>query len=917
LQCKRKDFVRVGENHSLGWDHITGVKITLETTEQIQNNMIQPFTWSGGSNGTLHGDYKYAQVNVYNSGEGFWKSEMSSTSPSVYVKNGKVILHPAPFSDTQINEVWFYRRDSGVNIDAVPVGTPRRLDKWYRIGVVQFAQGGAAPDYIDNTSDEDALLLNMAWNEELQAVQEIPDQIIAIQTEVFGRVLYATFREIYISDRDDPGLYIESSTIRLSGDPTELNLWIKKPSLGICYVATTKDIYELSGTFNQLEDGTLDIFNKPMGLSRPPICFQVAQDNSAVYYMAADGGRVIQGSTTDLLTKNIDLIFRKDSRHGVGPAVILPNIQTPYPVATRGNKLYLVVYMQDQTRWTLVYDFKLQYWYPYWINPISLYVEEDGILLGGFGDGYLRTLEDGDTLDNVWGQQIVYQTVFDDDNLPRNRKDTFTFKIVADTGNKPVSIAIAKNGQEDGYIEIGSTSFDGKEEKLITIADTVGLGKSFSVRITGNDLRTCRIYHWTIEYDARPEQLTYLKIPYTNLGTISRKRFVNYAFVVDTMGQTCEFTPLIDGAVAGDPSSLIMARKGTYIHFFDSEQIGTDIGGILCGFFEYYGPNLEEIVSEKMPVPTTFLIIPNHDYGVPNRKRHSSYKFMINTQNCLVRFTPKVDGVWQTPMDFSTPEKQIVEYFFTVDTIGMYIGGKLESLEDPKEFFEFYGPIVPQQVEVLPPRLKEFRIPENNYGIAARKRLRTMPMEINTYGYPVTFTPIVDGVSQSPTTIITAHRTTAFHYFLTDMFGIDYSGELTGAYPFEFYGLMKPESVEVLPVGKKFDQLGPLRIDKLAKFQSVRLRVISTGDYSIPMKIISEIDPTWPSSVGAAGEYTVQMPVQPYRDEVYELIMPKTVNGTIFRIELGPTTYPFHRYDLQVKLVVSGEKSDPKWVKVQ
>jgi len=383
------------------------------------------------------------------------------------------------------------------------------------------------------------------------------------------------------------------------------------------------------------------------------------------------------------------------------------------------------------------------------------------------------------------------------------------------------------------------------------------------------------------------------------------------------MGQSCEFTPLIDGEVAGDSSTVVMSRKGTYIHYFDSDQVGIDIGGILCGFFEYYGPNLEEIMSEKMPTPATFLVIPQDDYGQPNRKRHSSYKFRINTKDCMCRFTPRLDGVDQTPLEFSTSEPTVVEYFFTTDNIAINIGGKIESIETPKEPFEFYGPIRPQTVEVLPDRLKEFRIPENNYGIAARKRIRTMPMEINTYGYPVTFTPIVDGVAGVPTVITTITRTTAFHYFSTDVFGVDFSGELVASsHPFEFYGLMKPENVEVLPVGKMFDQIGPIRLDKLGKFQSIRVRLISTGSTSIPIKVISESDPTLPSSINAAGEYVGALNVTPNKDDVYELIVPKTVNGTIFRIEIGPTTQPFHRYDLQAKIVVSGMAADPKWLKV-
>jgi hypothetical protein len=189
-------------------------------------------------------------------------------------------------------------------------------------------------------------------------------------------------------------------------------------------------------------------------------------------------------------------------------------------------------------------------------------------------------------------------------------------------------------------------------------------------------------------------------------------------------------------------------------------------------------------------------------------------------------------------------------------------------------------------------------------------------MEINTNGYPVTFTPIVDRVRQPSTILNTPVRQTTFHYFNFDTFGVDYSGELVGDYPFEFYGLLKPETVEVIPVGKMFDQIGPLRLDKLGKIQAIRIRMISTGDTVVPIKILNEMEATIPNMTGNTGEWRSRFPVTPNRDDVYEIITPKTVNGTIFRVEIGPTIYPFHRYDIQVKVVLSGMESTPKWIKL-
>jgi hypothetical protein len=263
-----------------------------------------------------------------------------------------------------------------------------------------------------------------------------------------------------------------------------------------------------------------------------------------------------------------------------------------------------------------------------------------------------------------------------------------------------------------------------------------------------------------------------------------------------------------------------------------------------------------------------------------------------------------------TPLTVNTPSKQTVEYFFSTDTFGIDIGGEL--LSATSEEFEFYGTIVPQQVEVLPPRLKEFRIPESNLGIAARKRLRTLPMEINTNGFDVIFTPIVDGVAGTPAILNSSSRKTCFYYFMTDSFGVDYSGELIGTYPFEFYNLLKPEEVEILPVAKKLDQIGPLRLDKIGKLLACRFRIITQGEEQLVLCFYDE-----ESNVLTTPIYTHTILTHKDMDEIYEFAFPKTVKGSTIRIVIGPSVLPFHRYDMQLKIALSGMEAEPKWLKVK
>lgn len=912
LKAKRSEFTREGSNGDFNWTTVWSVKFYFRTRSTVVNNIVTDARWVGGNDG----EYEYIQVNVSNTGSWLAKSEKGPISDKIEIRNGYVTIDPIIPTDSSVNEIWIYRRSAAYKVvDSIAIDAVPKLDQWYRVALIKIS-GGTFTPINEETRDIQALADNVTYNNNLTSVLDYPDDIFGVVTNYYGRAIYITFKEVLISDNLDPGLIDNSKTIKLSGDPTSVNLWISPSRDGLLYIGTSYEIFAVSGSLGTNPDGTLDATVTPLNVNYPPLCHDACAHNGIIYYVASDGVRAISGDATSLISPQLNLLFQGHIRYYISPVHVLVNDAEIYDLTIAKSKLWVTIKLKDGTRRLFVYDILKQYWYPYYTDPISLFTEEDDILIAGYGGGsgnYLRELDIGDLLDGVIGQDIYLQTIADDNEQPRNRKDFFTFKIVADTGNVAINISLAKNGGTQ-YYTIGSTAFDGKTEKLITIAETIGLGKSISVMLTGSGLRTFKLYQLTEEYDPRPEQLTYLRIPFTNLQTTSRKRFVNYAFTIDTLGEDCEFFPLIDGAIAGNSSILNFNYKGTHIHYFIQERVGTDIGGIICGFFEFYHVNLDEIVSEKLPVPVKYLIIPPDDYGVPNRKRHSSYKFQILTRGYNVRFTPIIDSVSKAPVIYNTNVKETVEYFFSQDTIGIDVGGILETLVGQP--FEFYGRIVPQHIEVLPPRLKEFRVPENNYGVAAEKRVRTMPMVINTNGYDVTFTPIVDHVSGTSTTINTSSRQTAYHFFTTDVFGVDFSGELIGIEPFEFYGLEKPEDVEVLPVPKKFDQFGPIQFDRIGKIVRLRLRVITKGT-SISYKILSELEATLPDSDSAVGDFTGTFDTVANVDNVYEAIVPKTVVGTVFRVELGPTTEAFHRYTLEVQVKLSGMETDARWIKIK
>ena len=217
--------------------------------------------------------------------------------------------------------------------------------------------------------------------------------------------------------------------------------------------------------------------------------------------------------------------------------------------------------------------------------------------------------------------------------------------------------------------------------------------------------------------------------------------------------------------------------------------------------------------------------------------------------------------------------------------------------------FKFYDGYI--YYDLRPVRLAFIKIPPNNFGIANKKRIRTLPLVLDSLGSNVTYTPEVDGVlipSQAQV-INTSTKRTVLHHFTTDQFGIDFGGTLSGG-PFEFYELLKPENVQSLPVPKKFDQLGPVEFNKIGKVKEVRLRLVPTGTL-ISYNIYSA-----DTIINSGSFVTVAN-----KEDVYTIKLIKSINPTICRVELSSPN-EFHRYPAEFMVHIEGAATSFKRLKV-
>lgn len=108
--------------------------------------------------------------------------------------------------------------------------------------------------------------------------------------------------------------------------------------------------------------------------------------------------------------------------------------------------------------------------------------------------------------------------------------------------------------------------------------------------------------------------------------------------------------------------------------------------------------------------------------------------------------------------------------------------------------------------DVRPIPLTYLRIPPSNYGSHARKRLPTQPFVIDTLGNNVNVTCIRDGSSTGSIVVNSTFPKTFEYPFITDVTGIDYEWRVQQqtAVPFEWFGLMQPKTLQVLPELTKY-----------------------------------------------------------------------------------------------------------------
>jgi hypothetical protein len=266
----------------------------------------------------------------------------------------------------------------------------------------------------------------------------LQDTIYGIEGLHRDRMLYMSYNNVYISDRLNPDAIDVRFTLRPSGDITEKNLWIKRLTNNVIILGTTKNLYEISGSFAELPDGTLDITIIPINEAFPPLSVDVCKYDNGLYYVAVDGLRVTAGSNSINVSPQLRQFFmntvyvnafRVNQIHGMPTAAIYSGVGVNYSVAAAHSKIYFVMPCQDGTRRLIYFDTVTKSYGLLFSDPLIIYGSVGGELLASFGDSgngnspsvWLMDALPGLGLDGTTGLNFKLRTVFDDNQQPRNR----------------------------------------------------------------------------------------------------------------------------------------------------------------------------------------------------------------------------------------------------------------------------------------------------------------------------------------------------------------------------------------------------------------------------------------------------------------------------------------------------------------
>lgn len=704
IQALRSDFTRAGTDSTKDWSTIRGFRVTVAATAVVATALTS-LKVSGGTKSNLSGIYEWMQLNVEIAGAYVNKSVIGISTGQIYIPKAYVQITPVALPVGLATESWIFRKIGGF---------------WYRVKQLN-ATTGFSP-FLDLMSDADAIKLNITANEFTFSLDpsSTPDDILEVAGPIFGRTVYATYKEILISDINSPGTYDYRKVFKVSGNNAEKLLWVRKVTENTILIGTTQDNYILTGTWETTPDGFLDVYLRPLGTSAPALTRDCVVNGNRVIYFASQGWVefALNGQVQVLMGIDTDRLYRNQACYNYSPANIQPFSSIRYSCAIARNKLWCCVPLASGSRRLEVYDFARKYWRPVFLNPALICTEADNKVIAFFGDdGFLREvdLQSSKLLDGTTGQSVAALWTVRSGPSRLTRKDLYdiTFKINTGGFNALVYLFL---DESTSSVFIGSVNTSVLDEVQITfvVGSSVNLKRSWQVQIVCAATGEFVLTDMHMNFDSRPIPTGRMHVPVSNFGSFARKRIPVFSFLIDgPTASTIQIVPKIDG-VTRTLQSYAWSPGKTLSYEFSSDVTGIDFefeltAGAAATKFEYMGMAQPRVI-EVLPGLTKFYRSPTTNFGKYSPKVIQQWPLVLNCMNQNVTVSYYGDGsliysevvtgldVKTYPMFFST-ETPAVDFYFTVSSPADF---ELHDAGLDKTKFSYVYPLPTKLIQIGP-----------------------------------------------------------------------------------------------------------------------------------------------------------------------------------------------------------------------
>ncbi len=502
----RSKMQRVGATEGTNWSTVKAIRLTFQGKGSGAANVVRfdDVRIIGGQNRPLTGRFEWRYVFAKNFGDYVAFSPPSAASAELELKAqaASVTIPTGALSamDSQVDEIWVYRFGG-------------YTDAFYR--VIKTVDVVDPVVLTDATSDRSALILNLRLETDNTPP---PDDIIDIEGPYYTRLMCLTATHLYPSRRRNPDSFSAGQAIRVADGSTESAYWVKQ-ALGGLYLGTSKDIYRIDGDGAELPDGTVNFRVRNMNVGNPPIKDNaVAQEGNVLVYLADDGWRMFNGSTSVPIRGDTDMLWKGYIRHGVEP-INITSLTSRFRAAISNGIMSAITPEGGDTFTSDVlyrYNFSQGKWFrhPY-PNPFwSIYRESDGTLIAGDNAGNIWELDVGNQ-DNLVDIPITLWTPRDDDARHLQRKEALDYQARVDTFTNAVTIDLHLDGSGSSAKTLSATVAGGGifQEKI----DDLALFRQIQQRITGS-FSTFRWYESSIVYRDLPADLEAYLTPQMPLG---------------------------------------------------------------------------------------------------------------------------------------------------------------------------------------------------------------------------------------------------------------------------------------------------------------------------------------------------------------------------------------------------------------